>query len=263
MWTARARNLPAICLLMLSCLGTGPAWSEAISLERGRLLYDNHCLTCHESQVHIRHNHKVRSLEGVFRETARWAEELQLSWQASEFQDVSHYLYATFYAYNDKPGGDLMSLTLTSSAFSHDGSIPARYTCTDADISPALTWSGIPTGTRSLALIVDDPDAPDPAAPKMTWVHWVLYNLPAETQGLPEDVGTDKLPQGTLEGINDWKRTGYAGPCPPIGRHRYFFKLYALDTVLPDLKEPTKKALEKAMQGHILEQAELMGTYQK
>jgi Raf kinase inhibitor-like YbhB/YbcL family protein len=110
-------------------------------------------------------------------------------------------------------------------------------------------------------MIVDDPDAPDPAAPKMTWVHWVLYNLPPTNDGVPE--GVKPLPAGTKEGMNDWKRTGYGGPCPPIGRHRYFHKLYALDTVLPDLKQPTKAKLEEAMKGHILSEARLMGTYQK
>ncbi|HEV2173328.1 MAG TPA: YbhB/YbcL family Raf kinase inhibitor-like protein, partial [Nitrospira sp.] len=111
------------------------------------------------------------------------------------------------------------------------------------------------------ALIVDDPDAPDPAAPKMTWVHWVLYNLPPTSDGLQENVKT--LPAGTKEGLNDWKRTGYGGPCPPIGRHRYFHKLYALDTMLPDLKQPTKAKLEEAMKGHIIRDAQLVGTYQK
>ena len=123
--------------------------------------------------------------------------------------------------------------------------------------------AGAPAGTKSLALIVDDPDAPDPARPKMTWVHWVLYNLPADSRGLPEAVEPGGLPAGTLEGKNDWKRAGYGGPCPPIGRHRYFFKLFALDTVLPDLRTPTKAELEQAMQGHVLEKAELMGLYQK
>lgn len=156
-----------------------------------------------------------------------------------------------------------MSLTLTSSAFADRHEIPVDYTCEGADISPALAWSGVPTGTKSLALIVDDPDAPDPAAPRMTWVHWVLYNLPAEVTKLPEGIEPDELPAGTREGKNDWKKTGYGGPCPPIGRHRYFFKLFALDAVLPDLKHPTKAQLEQAMQGHILEKAELMGTYQK
>ena len=156
-----------------------------------------------------------------------------------------------------------MILTLTSLAFDHLAAIPSKYTCEGADVPPPLAWSNLPAGTKSLALIVDDPDAPDPAAPKMTWVHWVLYNLPPEAAGLPEAVKPAALPAGTKEGVNDWKRTGYGGPCPPIGRHRYFHKLYALDTVLPDLGGPTKAALEKAMAGHILGQAELMGTYQK
>ncbi len=156
-----------------------------------------------------------------------------------------------------------MSLTLKSPAFAHRGEIPRQYTCDGADRSPPLDWSGVPAGTKSLALIVDDPDAPDPKAPKMIWVHWVLYNLPPTISGLPEAVGAEDLPKGTLEGVNDWHRTGYGGPCPPIGRHRYFHKLYALDTLLPDLHHPTKARLEQAMQGHILAQAELVGTYQR
>jgi len=143
----------------------------------------------------------------------------------------------------------------------HMGDIPAQYTCEGEDISPVLIFAGAPDGTKSLALIVDDPDAPDPAAPKMTWVHWVLYNLPPDTTGLEESIASP--PADTLEGINDWKRIGYGGPCPPIGRHRYFFKLYALDTMLSDLHEPTKVELEHAMQGHVLAQTELIGTYQK
>jgi Raf kinase inhibitor-like YbhB/YbcL family protein len=118
----------------------------------------------------------------------------------------------------------------------------------------------VPAASKSFVLIVDDPDAPDPAAPKMTWVHWVVYNLPASTRGL---AAGETLPASALDGLNDWKRTGWRGPCPPIGRHRYFFKLYALDTMLPDLKRPTKAQVEKAMQGHVLAQAELVGTYQK
>ena len=153
------------------------------------------------------------------------------------------------------------ALSISSPAFQDGGGIPSKYTCEGEDISPPLTFSGAPAGARSLALIVDDPDAPDPAAPKMTWVHWVLYNLPPDTTGLEE--GVRRLPSGTLEGVNDWRRTGYGGPCPPIGRHRYFFKLYALDAVLPDLHAPTKADLEQAMQGHVLAQATLMGTYQK
>lgn len=156
-----------------------------------------------------------------------------------------------------------MALTLTSSAFTANGSIPSRYTCEGEDVSPALSWSGAPAGTKSFALIVDDPDAPDPNAPKMTYVHWVLYNIPASASSLPEAATSNNLPAGTKEGRNDWKRLGYGGPCPPIGRHRYFFKLYALDTMLDDLGEPDKPKLEQAMRGHILEQAELVGTYQK
>ena len=155
-----------------------------------------------------------------------------------------------------------MTLQLTSSVFDAGGSIPALHTCDDDDASPPLAWTGAPQGTRSFALIVDDPDAPDPKAPKMVYVHWVLYNVPASTTSLPQGAGGDSLPQGAREGKNDWKNVGYQGPCPPIGRHRYFFKLYALDTMLPDLKEPTKAQLESAMKGHILEQTELMGTYQ-
>jgi len=156
-----------------------------------------------------------------------------------------------------------MTFSLRSPAFSQGGAIPPRYTCDGEDRSPPLIWEGVPRGARSLALIVDDPDAPDPRAPKMTWVHWVLYNLPPGDGGLLEGVMPAALPAGTLEGLNDWKRTGYGGPCPPIGRHRYFFKLYALDTVLPDLGRPTKARLEQAMAGHVLARAELMGTYQK
>jgi Raf kinase inhibitor-like YbhB/YbcL family protein len=156
-----------------------------------------------------------------------------------------------------------MALTLVSTAFAQHGAIPAQYTCEGADRSPPLAWSGVPAGAKSLVLIVDDPDAPDPAAPKMTWVHWLLYNLPPECAGLPEAVASAALPAGTLEGVNDWKRSGYGGPCPPIGRHRYFHKLYALDAALPDLGRPSKGRLEQAMQGHILASAELVGTYQK
>ena len=156
-----------------------------------------------------------------------------------------------------------MPLTLTSPAFSDHGEIPKRYTCEGNDISPPLAWSGAPRGTKTLVLVVDDPDAPDPAAPKMTWVHWLLYNLPPATEGLPEGIGADGLPPGTQEGQNDWKTLGYGGPCPPIGRHRYFHKLYALDAVLTDLDAPTKSQLEKAMRGHLLDQAELVGTYEK
>jgi Raf kinase inhibitor-like YbhB/YbcL family protein len=152
-------------------------------------------------------------------------------------------------------------MKLTSSAFSENETIGKLYTCEGKDLSPPLAWSDVPAAAKSLALIVDDPDAPDPAAPKMTWVHWVLYNLPVSSNGLQE--GVSRLPQGTLEGQNDWKRTGYGGPCPPVGRHRYFHKLYALDTVLADLNKPTKTQLEQAMHGHVVAQAQLIGTYEK
>ncbi len=156
-----------------------------------------------------------------------------------------------------------MALTIKSTAFEDGGSMEAKYTCEGQDISPALQWEGVPEGTRSLVLIVDDPDAPDPAAPKMVWVHWVLYNLPPDGGGLPEGTTSADLPAGTLEGVNDWKRTGYGGPCPPIGRHRYFHKLYALDVVLENLGKPDKDKLLAAMEGHILAQAQIVGTYQK
>jgi Raf kinase inhibitor-like YbhB/YbcL family protein len=158
-------------------------------------------------------------------------------------------------------GSTTMAMKLTADVFEHREPIPSLYTCEGEDVSPALRWSGVPSGAKSLVLIVDDPDAPDPAAPRITWVHWVLYNLPPDSTGLPK--GVKDLPAATREGVNDWKRTGYGGPCPPIGRHRYFHKLYALDAVLDDLGKPTKARLEEAMKGHVLEQAELIGTYEK
>ena len=154
-------------------------------------------------------------------------------------------------------------MKLTSTAFSHNAEIPRLYTCDGKDVSPPLAWSGVPAGAKSLVMIVDDPDVPDPAAPKMTWVHWVLYDMPPSATGLAQGTAQRELPVGTREGLNDWKRTGYGGPCPPIGPHRYFHKLYALDVVLADLRKPTKAALEKAMRGHVLAQTELIGTYQR
>ena len=153
-----------------------------------------------------------------------------------------------------------MPFEIHSDAFAPNGAIPEKYTCEGEDLAPPLAWSGAPAGTRSFALVVDDPDAPDPRAPKMTWVHWVVYDIPAEVAALPEG---GALPAGARNGQNDWKRPGYGGPCPPIGRHRYFHKLYALDTSLPDLGEPTKAALERAMAGHVLAIAEVVGTYEK
>ena len=154
-------------------------------------------------------------------------------------------------------------MKVTSPAFENQGAVPKKFTCDGEDISPALAWSNIPEGTKSFALIVDDPDAPDPANPRMTWVHWVMYNIPATVSSLAEGVIDKDLPKGTLQGLNDWKKTGYGGACPPIGKHRYFHKLYALYIVLPDLKQPTKAKLEKTMEGHVLSKAELVGLYQR
>jgi Raf kinase inhibitor-like YbhB/YbcL family protein len=156
-----------------------------------------------------------------------------------------------------------MTLRLTSTAFAHEGAIPKIHTCQGQDVSPPLAWSGVPANAKSLVLIIDDPDAPDPAAPKMTWVHWVLYNISPSATGLPQGVSPKELPAATLQGTSDFQRTGYGGPCPPVGRHRYFHKLHALDVVLPDLKKPHKQDVEKAMKGHVIEQAVLIGTYQK
>jgi len=156
-----------------------------------------------------------------------------------------------------------MALILSSTSFPHQGTIASRQTCDGDDLSPQLAWSGLPANTQSLVLIVDDPDAPDPKAPKLTWVHWILYNIPTNVLELPEGVTDKTLPEGTRQGLNDWRRTGYGGPCPPIGTHRYFHKLFALNAFLPDLRLPSKAALEKAMQGHVLAHAELIGLYQR
>lgn len=156
-----------------------------------------------------------------------------------------------------------MAFALHSDAFVHEGKIPSVYTCEGRDISPSLSWENPPEGTVSFVLIVDDPDAPDPKAPKMTWVHFVLYNIPGQTRNLKENILPSELPLGTLEGVNDWGRTGYGGPCPPIGSHRYFFKLYALSKNLPPMRRPAKKDVEKAMEGFVLAKTELIGTYEK
>ena len=154
-------------------------------------------------------------------------------------------------------------MQLYSNAFANNGIIPRQYTCEGADLSPLLRWEHLPTGTRSLALIVEDPDAPDPAVPQRIWVHWVLYDIPGRATGLAEGIKASELPPGTREGVNDWQRTGYGGPCPPIGRHRYFFRLYALNTVLPDLQHPDKTQLQTAMRGHLLAETALVGLYAK
>jgi Raf kinase inhibitor-like YbhB/YbcL family protein len=156
-----------------------------------------------------------------------------------------------------------VSIKITSTAFQPGGSIPSKYTCEDRDLSPPLAWSGAPPVTKTFALIVDDPDAPDPAKPQRVYVHWVLYNIPAATVALAENASKKGLPRGAVQGKNDWGKAEYGGPCPPIGRHRYFFKLYALDTELTGMSSPTKSDLERAMNGHVLDSGELIGTYQK
>lgn len=151
-------------------------------------------------------------------------------------------------------------MQLTSTAFSEGSPIPSRHTCDGKDLSPALKWSGAPAGTRSLALIVDDPDAPG-----KIWVHWVVFDLPAGTSELPEDrPKTQYLPGGAKQGLNDFRRLGYGGPCPPPGKpHRYFFKLFALDKELELKPGATRDQVEAAMEGHVLAQTQLMGTYQR
>jgi len=170
---------------------------------------------------------------------------------------------ATFLVGSVASGGEGGTLRIASDAFEDGKPIPKEFTCDGGDRSPPLHWDGVPEKSKALALVVDDPDAPDPKAPKMTYVHWVLYDLPAGTTRLAEGAARRGLPAGTREGKNDWKRTGYGGPCPPIGRHRYFFKLYALDAELPDLGQPAKAQLEKAMEGHVVEKTEIVGTYEK
>ncbi len=156
-----------------------------------------------------------------------------------------------------------MPFSITSTSFRHNGTIPSRHTCDGLNVSPPLNWSGIPANTKSLVLIIDDPDAPDPKAPKTTWVHWMLYNIPPDTQGLPEGIAAAALPPGTLQGKNDWQKVGYGGPCPPTGNHRYFHKLIALDIMLPDLNSPTRAALEAMIQGYTIGRVELVGRYQR
>ena len=156
-----------------------------------------------------------------------------------------------------------MALRITSPAFSEGGPIPSKYTCEGQDLSPPLAWSGAPPNTKSFALIVDDPDAPDPAKPQRVYVHWVVYNIPGNVAALPENASKKDLPKGAVQGKNDWGKAEFGGPCPPIGRHRYFHKLYALDTELTGLSSPTKTEVERAMKGHVVASAELLGTYQK
>ncbi len=159
----------------------------------------------------------------------------------------------------DTAGGKNMEITITSPAFEDGGLIPAKYTCDGADISPPLQWEGVPEGTGSIAVISDDPDAP-----MGTWVHWVLFGLPSETRELAENIPPDRtLPNGAKQGTTDFGRVGYGGPCPPSGTHRYFFKIYALDTEIDLSAGASKSELLKAMEGHILGQGQLIGRYKR
>ncbi len=152
-----------------------------------------------------------------------------------------------------------MEIKITSSAFEEGGLIPAKYTCDGADVSPPLQWDAVPEGTKSIALICDDPDAP-----MGTWVHWVLFNLPAEAKELAQNIPAEEtLPNGAMQGVSDFGRIGYGGPCPPGGTHRYFFKIYALDTEVGLQAGADKRQLLKAMEGHILEQGQLIGKYKR
>jgi Raf kinase inhibitor-like YbhB/YbcL family protein len=156
-------------------------------------------------------------------------------------------------------GGKKMEIKITSPAFEDNGLIPPRYTCDGADISPPLQWDALPEGTKSIAIICDDPDAP-----MGTWVHWVLFNLPAETKELVENIPPDRtLPDGASQGISDFGRIGYGGPAPPSGTHRYFFKIYALDTQIDLTSGANKRQLLNAMQGHILGRGQLIGKYKR
>jgi len=156
-------------------------------------------------------------------------------------------------------GGKNMEIKITTSAFVPGGKIPGKYTCDELDVSPPLTWTSVPEGTKTFALICDDPDAP-----MGTWVHWVLFNLPADIQELPENIPPEReLESGGKQGMNDFRKIGYGGPCPPGGTHRYYFKLYALDTELDLEVGATKRELLKAMEGHILAEGQLMGRYER
>ena len=154
-------------------------------------------------------------------------------------------------------------MKITSTAFEDGGEIPSLYTCEGKDISPPLSWTDVPADAKSLVLIVEDPDAPDPKSPKMVWIHWILYNIDPKSDGLPENVKSFLFPAGTEPGTTSWDKLQYGGPCPPIGRHRYFHKLYALDKVLPSLEDSTIEMVKNAMKDHIIAEAVIMGTYEK
>lgn len=161
----------------------------------------------------------------------------------------------------DPPASMPAGFVLASPAFADGGEIPRRHTCDGLNVSPPLNWSGAPAGTVSFVLILDDPDPPAPMNPRMSWTHWLVYNLPADAGGLKEDVTSVVLPDGIREGRNDSMVRGYQGPCPPLTEHRYRYRLFALDTFLPELGIPGRARLERHMAGHVLARAELVGTY--
>lgn len=156
-------------------------------------------------------------------------------------------------------GGKKMEIKITSPVFLNEGMVPKKYTCDGENVSPPLSWQNIPANAKSISLICDDPDAP-----MGTWVHWVIYNIPASIKGLPESVPLlETLTNGGTQGLNDFRKLGYGGPCPPGGTHRYYFKIYALDSVLALSPGVTKQQLLQAMKGHILAEGQLMGKYNR
>ncbi len=168
-------------------------------------------------------------------------------------------VFSFVYGDNNKKGVKIMELKVESSAFQYGGTIPVKYTCDGEDISPPLKWSQGPAGTKCYAIIADDPDAP-----MGTWVHWVIYNIPADVTELPEGVPPQKvLGDGSLQGVNDFRRIGYGGPCPPGGTHRYYFKVYALDTEVDAVPGLTKRQLLKKIEKHIIAKGEIMGKYSR
>ena len=252
------------------CICTDESAGSVAANDEWFLPVSGHALASSKNpcDIHLKHvllvelnlwkNPALKSCQILFEETYYSKGEIMKRWFFIILQLV---LFCIIISANAEEVDRIMQLT--SPSFENQKRIAKKFTCDGENISPALEWSAVPEGTKSFALIVDDPDAPDPANPRMTWVHWVLYNIPATVSSLPESVKDKDLPKGTLQGLNDWKKTGYGGPCPPIGKHRYFHKLYALDIVLPDLKRPTKAKLEKAMDGHVLSKAELIGLYQR
>jgi hypothetical protein len=233
-WNALCMHLDKKANLREICAGTGQGNNIEYYLTRSRMLGDLHG-------------------QGPF----LWCVCELLDANLSDKSDSA--IQAAEKTQQDKKGGDIMEIKVTSTAFAEGGMIPPKYTCDGQDISPPLQWDAVPEGTESIALISDDPDAP-----RGTWVHWVLFNLPAQTKKLSENIPHDKtLPNGAKQGITDFGKVGYGGPCPPSGTHRYFFRIYALDTVLQLGADASERELLEAMEGHILAQGRLMGKYKR